>query len=239
MQPLWQSFNSACSADRGDRAAGAARVSKNAALVLGLLAAPILCSGCRERAPALMPPLFSDSFDRAELGPDWRVTAPPGVYRLVDGELVVRGARNHPAWLARELPREAVIEVDVRSMSNDGDIKVEAWGDGKSFATELEYTSSGYVFIHGGWKNRVTALCRLEEHGHDRQQRQDRPVMPGKKYHYMIARKGRTVKWFIDGELALQLEDPAPLEGPGHAYFAFDNWETELRFDNLVIRPSG
>ena len=40
-------------------------------------------------------------------------------------------------------------------------------------------------------------------------------------------------------ELALQLEDPAPLEGPGHAYFGFDDWETELHFDNLVIRPGG
>lgn len=236
MKPLRVSLSSACTAAR---AAHVWHVLRGAALGLGLLAAPLLAGGCRERAPALMPPLFSDSFDRGELGPDWRVTAPPGVYRLVDGELVVRGARNHPAWLARELPRDAVIEVDVRSMSNDGDIKVEAWGDGKSFATELEYTSSGYVFIHGGWKNRVTALCRLEEHGHDRQQRQDRPVMPGKKYHYMISRKGRSVKWFIDGELALQLEDPAPLEGPGHAYFGFDDWETELRFDNLVIRPAG
>lgn len=233
MQRLSESSPSACAAARAPRSLVLA------ALGLGVLFAPLFCGGCRERAPALLPPVFSDSFDRAELGPDWRVTAPPGVYRIVDGELVVRGARNHPAWLVRELPRDAVIEVDVSSMSNDGDIKVEAWGDGKSFATELEYTSSGYVFIHGGWKNRITALCRLEEHGHDRQHRQDRPVMPGKKYHYLIARKGRSVKWFIDGELALQLEDPAPLEGPGHAYFGFDDWETELHFDNLVIRPGG
>ena len=207
-----------------------------AALQLGLLVT--LVSGCRERPPALLPPVFSDNFDRVELGSDWRVTAPPGTYRLENGELVVRGAHNHPAWLGQPLPRDAVIEVDVRSLSADGDIKVEAWGDGKSFATEAEYTSSGYVFIHGGWHNRITALCRQEEHGHDRQTRSDRPVVPGQRYHYLIARQGRNVKWFIDGELALQFDDPAPLEGPGHAYFGFDNWESELHFDNLSIRPS-
>ena len=203
-----------------------------AALACGLL------GGCREHPPALQPPVFSDHFDRVEIGPDFRVTASPGIYQLRDGELAVHGAHNHPAWLAPPLPRDAVIEVDVRSLSPAGDIKVEAWGDGKSFATEAEYTSSGYVFIQGGWQNRITALCRLEEHGHDRKERVDRPVVPGRRYHYLIARKGGNVKWFIDGELVLQLDDPAPLDGPGHAYFGFDNWETDLRFDNLVIRPN-
>jgi hypothetical protein len=222
---------------------GSVRRARNRALGVALcsLAGPflfLLGTGCRERPPALSTPLYRDSFDRADIGADWRVTASPGVYRIADGELAVRGAHNHPAWLVRELPRDAVIEVDVRSLSPDGDIKVEAWGDGKSYATELEYTSSGYVFIHGGWKNRISALCRLEEHGQDRQARQDLPVVPGKKYHYLIARKGRNVRWFIDGELALQIDDPAPLEGPSHSYFGFDDWETDLRFDNLTIRPN-
>lgn len=211
-----------------------------APVLVPFLASVVLCgTGCRERAPALLPPVFSDQFDRGELGPKWRVTAPQGVYRIDNGELAIRGAHNHPAWLTQELPRDAVIEVDARSLSPDGDIKLEIWGDGKSYATEVEYTSSGYVFIHGGWKNRITALCRLEEHGHDRKQRQDLQVVPGKTYHYLIVRKGRSVKWFIDGELALQMEDQAPLEGPGHAYFGFDDWETELRLDNLTIRPTG
>lgn len=194
-------------------------------------------AGCKEKPPALKPAIFSDSFDRAELGPDWRVTAPPGTYRIVNGELVVRGARNHPAWLVRELPRDAVIELDAWSQSPEGDIKVEVWGDGKSYATSLEYTSTGYVFIHGGWQNRVTALCRMEEHGHDRKARGDMPVVPGKKYHYLITRQGQTVRWYIDGQLVHTLDDLSPLDGPGHSYFAFDNWETELHFDNLVVRP--
>lgn len=214
---------------------GRSAATKAAALLLTCSA--VLGAGCKEKPPALKAPVFTDSFDRAELGPDWRVTAPPGTYRIVNGELVVRGARNHPAWLVRELPRDAVIELDAWSQSPEGDIKVEVWGDGKSYATDIEYTSTGYVFIHGGWQNRVTALCRMEEHGHDRKARGDVPVVPGKKYHYLIARQGQTVRWYIDDKLVHTFDDPGPLDGPGHSYFAFDNWETELHFDNLVVRP--
>ena len=186
--------------------------------------------------PERRPPLFTDSFDRAELGPDWLATAP--VYRIEKGELVVKGARNHPLWLKRELPDDAVIELDAWSADPAGDLKVEAWGDGKSHAQSLEYTSTGYVLIHGGWHNRVTALCRMEEHGHDRRTRTDMPVERGRRYHWLIARRGGRLEWFIDGKLALDLNDPQPLTGPGHRHFAFDDCEAELHFDNLVIRPN-
>src|SRR5438552_2998204 len=83
--------------------------------------------------PERKPPLFTDSFDRAELGSDWLATAP--VYRLAGGELVVKGAHNHPLWLQRPLPADAVIEIDAWSSDPAGDIKVEAWGDGRSYAT--------------------------------------------------------------------------------------------------------
>lgn len=205
------------------------------AAILGLLLAPAGCTRAGSKLPERKAPIFSDSFDRAELGADWLATAP--AYRLEQGELVVKGAHNHPLWLKRPLPDDAVIEVDVWSNDADGDVKVEAWGDGKSYATSLEYTSSGYVFIQGGWKNRVTALCRMEEHGHDRKTRNDLPAQKGRRYHWLIARHGGQIEWFIDGKLALELSDPAPLSGEGHRSFAFDNWETELHFDNLVVRP--
>jgi hypothetical protein len=32
------------------------------------------------------------------------------------------------------------------------------------------------------------------------------------------------------------MDDPAPLQGPGHRYFGFNNWQTPVRFDNLRIR---
>lgn len=208
-------------------------------LGLGLVwgVSSLLGAGCTQRPPKKNPPVFADSFERLEVGPNYRDTAPPGTYRIEAGALVVRGAHNHPLWLARELPRDAVIEVDAWSASPAGDIKVEAFGDGKSFATSVEYTSSGYVFIQGGWQNRLSALCRMDEHGHDRKTRQDLLVVPGKRYHWLIARHGNSVEWFVDGELALRFDDEAPLSGPAHSYFGFDDWEAELHFDNLVVRP--
>ena len=35
----------------------------------------------------------------------------------------------------------------------------------------------------------------------------------------------------------LDMDDAAPLAGPGHEYFAFNNWMVELGFDNLSITP--
>ena len=38
-------------------------------------------------------------------------------------------------------------------------------------------------------------------------------------------------------ERRLQIVDEHPLEGMGHEYFGFNNWETDTWFDNLVITP--
>jgi hypothetical protein len=35
----------------------------------------------------------------------------------------------------------------------------------------------------------------------------------------------------------LDFYDPEPLRGEGHDRFAFNNWESQLYFDNLRIRP--
>lgn len=208
-----------------------------AAAVVPLLLLPAL--GCKPKPPSGGAVLFSDAFDRAgtaEPGGDYRNTAPPGVYRIDGGALSAQGALNHPLWLSRELPSDVVVEVDAWSQSPDGDIKVELFGDGQSFAQTVSYTSTGYVFIHGGWKNSLTALCRQDEHADDRRVRKDLRVVPDKRYHYLISRRGGRIEWFIDGELALELDDPAPLQGPGHRFFGFNNWQASVHFDNLRIR---
>jgi hypothetical protein len=55
------------------------RLSVRCWSVLGLLSA----MGCTDKPPALKPPVFQDSFERAELGPSWLSTAPAGTYRIV------------------------------------------------------------------------------------------------------------------------------------------------------------
>lgn len=178
---------------------------------------------------------FTDNFDRAELGDAWRNTGGP--YRIENGALVVEGAKNKPLWLRRTLPRDARIEFDVRSDSPEGDIKVEFYGDGKSFAETTSYTATSYVVIFGGWNNKLNVIARMNEHGDDRVVGPRFPVEPGRTYHFRIERKGQVLRAFVDDRELGTFTDNAPLEGPGHDHFAFNNWSSRLTFDNLRISP--
>ena len=55
----------------------------------------------------------------------------------------------------------------------------------------------------------------------------------------VIGNISRTARYFHQGTPTpfLMLDDPSPLEGAGHEYFAFNNWETDTWFDNLTITP--
>jgi hypothetical protein len=191
--------------------------------------------GCRTRDEAITGS-FVDSFERADLGPAWRDTG--GAYRIVGGKLVARDAHNHPAWLRKRLPRDASIELDVRSNSDSGDIKIEIFGDGESFDPDRAgYMSTGYVLIFGGWHNSLSVICRNNEHDDGRKvTRSDQKVEVGRTYHFAVTRKDGRIDWRIDGTPFLSWTDPVPLFGTGHEYFAVDDWESEVLFDNLVIR---
>jgi hypothetical protein len=204
------------------------------ALIVAFVAASATVAGCKiEKLPPAGP--SSDDFQRGELGDAWQSTG--GSWRIDKGELVVDHAYNHPLWLRRPIPENAVIEVDCWSNDDIGDLKLEAWGDGKSFATSVSYTATSYVFIFGGWHNTISALARMNEHGGDRRVRMDTRVERGKKYHWRISRRGGHIDWQVDGKPFLTFDDPRPLEGREHSYFAFNDWEAELHFDNLKIAP--
>ncbi len=185
--------------------------------------------------PAIGGAGFSDDFERTELGDVWNNTG--ASWRIVDGELVIRNARNRPLWLRRVLPRDARIEFDVRSMSPEGDIKCEVFGDGTSRATTESYTATSYVVIFGGWSNSLNVLARLDEHGADRVEARGRRVEPGRTYHVRVERRGQTITAWVDDEELVSMTDPDPLEGRGHDHFAFNDWDAEVHFDNLRITP--
>ena len=189
------------------------------------------------RAPAITGE-WRDSFDRAELGPDWLAAGQSGngAYALVDGRLRVARARNKPLWLKRKLPRDVEIEVTVESRSTAGDIKLEVFGDGESFAKDVSYTATSYVLVFGGWQNSKSEIAKRDEHGPETVGRADVKVEPGRRYRFRIRRQGARISWFIDGTPFLSYEDPSPLAGAGHEFFAFNDWEAELYFDDLLIR---
>lgn len=178
---------------------------------------------------------FVDDFDRGSLGSAWKRSG--GNWIIEDGAVHVQGARNHPLWLLRTLPRDVRVEFDARSESSEGDIKAELFGDGASFATEDRYVSSGYVVIFGGWGNTKNVLARMDEHGPDRVEGPKRKVEPGRTHHFLIERRGEALRVWIDDVPLLEMTDPEPLMGRGHDHFGFNNWQSDVWFDNLEITP--
>jgi hypothetical protein len=186
-----------------------------------------------------------------------------GQWRVEDGQVLSPGVKNNPLWLKAKLPDNVSIEFDVRSMSPEGDIKCEIFGDGSDH-------SSGYVLIHGGWGNSLSIISRLDEHGmaltalqaeankrsiengkpndlvgsgvfkidtRMRVEANPYPVQVGKMYHWKIERRGGLITWFIDGNEFMRFDDPMPLVGEKHNRFGFSSWESQLYFDNLKVTP--
>lgn len=204
------------------------------------LALPVLLlAGCEEQ-PRLYSTraaegeiIFRDAFDEGQLGPHWRPTGEGA--RVEDGMLIIEGLQNHPLWLDLDLPDDVRVEFDAWATTDEGDIKVELFGDGVSFATSPNYVASGYVVIFGGWNNTLSALVRKNEHGRDRVTTNEVKVEPDKRYHFVLTRTGTELHWEVNGQELLVYEDPQPLRGEGQNRFAFGGWEAQVQFDNLVI----
>jgi hypothetical protein len=189
---------------------------------------------------------YWDTFDRTDLGAEWNATSPE--WRIQAGRLCGKNAKNHPVWLKRKLPVNARIEFDAVSTSPDGDLKVELWGDGKSFAKGTSYNdATSYLAIFGGWKNQFHVLAKLDEHAKDRpevkvnQANTDpraRPVQAGAAYHFKIERSdGKTVRWLVDDIDVITFTDKDPLKGEGHEHLGFNDWDAQVCFDNLQVTP--
>jgi hypothetical protein len=151
-------------------------------------------------------------------------------------------------WLRRALPENAVIEFDAVAEAEDGDLKAELWGDGKSGATSASYTNAtSYLAILGGWKNTKHVLARLDEHGDDRLEldvdpesddERARAVEPGQPYRFRIERAdGRTLTWSVNDTRYFELADTEPLAGPGHEHLGFNDWDAPVCFDNVRVTP--
>ncbi len=195
---------------------------------------------CRPKVPVIDQP-FTDNFDRAELGADWLDTGKAAA--LKNGQLRVLNAYNHPVWLRRKLPHNVQIDFDAVSRSPAGDLKVELYGDGESYdADRGRYDPTGYMIVLGGWHNSKSIISRLGEHDDAVKASMNRVgseplVLPGQTYHFTITRRGGTLDWKLNGQPYLSWTDPQPLEGKGHEFFAINDWEADVSFDNLTIRP--
>ncbi len=243
------------------------RLSRRGLLVLAavifVVNLPLVLRVFRGPQPTRVTVPYSDGFDDPATVTDHYFST-GGLWRVVGGELYSPGVKNNPLWLEASLPADVAIELDVRSQSPEGDIKVEVFGNGLDHA-------SGYVLIHGGWGNSLSVIARLDEHGQSLDTLQIRaaqvarerqlgtqdlvetgvfepktrmrvearpyPVELGRRYHWRIERRGHRLDWSIDGKPFMSFDDPFPLAGKGHDRFGFSSWDASLYFDNLKIEP--
>lgn len=166
--------------------------------------------------------IFSDAFERSDLGEGWLNRS--GRWKIRDGRVFGQNDRNEGLWLVEPLPARIRVEFDARAESPEGDLKVEV------FNTEQRH-QTGYVVIMGGWRNTVSIIARLDEHGDDRLESELR-VEQGRAYRMAIVRTDNVLRWYVDGKLALQYRDEEPIRG---RYFAFNDWAAPVSFDNLKI----
>lgn len=192
----------------------------------------VLLWGCDFRASSRKPAeklIVSESFEGPTLATDrWNDTSNGG-WTISEGWLHSTGVRNRALWLRTPLPEHVRVEFDARSESEDGDLKAEIFGDGKTHA-------SGYIVIFGGWHNSINTIARLDEHGKDRLEgARTRHVIKGRTYHVTLVRTGAGLQWSLDGTPMMTYDDPAPLRGVGHEHFAFNDWAVPVYFDNLRV----
>jgi hypothetical protein len=195
-------------------------------------------AACKVKDPPPIKDEWKDDFARDEVGGNYWASGDG--YAVTKGALNAKGAHNHPLWLRAKIPRDVRIELEVWSTEKRGDIKIEVFGDGKSYDPDGgAYMATGYEVIFGGWYNSKSIIARLDEHGKDVVQRVEPKVIANQHYKWRIDRKANQLTWYVDDMTNpfLTLIDPRPLEGMGHEHLGFNNWETDTWFDNLVITP--
>ena len=186
----------------------------------------LIATSCSPSVSTTIP--FEDDFNRIELGENW-LNNMGGDWQIKDGKLHSLNAQNAPLWLRARLPENVVIEFDAWTDPRICDTKCEVFADGKTHAT-------GYIFILGGWNNRISSIARLDEHQQDRLEKRS-DCVPGSVYHWRIERRADQLSWFLNDRPYLRLDDNKSLKGSGHDRFAFNNWQSDVYFDNLKIKP--
>ena len=175
--------------------------------------------------------VYEQRFEGSGLPADWKTTSP--AWTLRNGELHGQGAQNEGVWLQQVLPEKVRVTWKATAESAEGDLKYEVFTDGHTH-------QSGYIGIFGGWKNKLNVIARLNEHGKDRLVGADgKHVEQGHTYEMAMVRTDDKLKWFVDGQPFMTYTDRAPLRGPEHSHFGFNDWMAPVRFDDVRIYDLG
>ena len=204
---------------------------------------------------------FSDDFsDPGTVGRNYRSHG--GYPRVIGGELLSPGTKNNPLWLDAALPHDVVVEVSARPISPEGEIRVTLFGNGVDADSGYQAVLGSWSPM--GSPQRVgSSLVRLDENGATLSRwlsrarvtgdlrsagfRKDSalrvealPVTlePSHVYRMRFERRGSVLRWTVDGRVMAELDDPFPLDGPGHDRLGLSSGEWDVYYDDLRVTPA-
>ncbi len=227
-----------------------------AAVVL-LVNLPLLHRALRGEQDVTAQLPYQNDFSRVERLREDFWTIGGGLWTVEEGELYSPGVRGNPLWLQARLPQDVVVEFDVRAERTGGDAQLVLFGDGLNTSVRSAglAQSSGYLLTQGVRGAATARIAKLDELAwpladlqRRKRLREDTPflveaaapaVPTERSAHWRVERRGARIRWFIDGEQVLEVEDPYPLGGKGHDRLGLSSRDTPLFFDNLQVRPLG
>lgn len=167
--------------------------------------------------------VFTDTFDREELGPNWNVV--DGKWEIVDGALRGSGtlisAKGFPEGRRMGFQRlefDAITDVKPFILFKTQEPPKVTVCDISSFihaqpeGGDTSPISSGYFFQFGGFNNTKTQIRKqgVTVAGGD----EDNKVITPDKLHKIVAENDEgTLRLFVDGELVLEREEKVSIMG--------------------------
>jgi len=183
---------------------------------------------------ARLPPDVRVEFDVRSEGPDGDIK----------WEMYGDG-RNHStgyiflfgAWRNRE---SRICKLDEHALTQD-EVRAQLAATARPYPRQRELMEAiQQPFVEWSARRDLTRMEKGEYWQRDTPfvvKRGDLKVERGRTYHVVVTKHGGKLRWEMDGQLALEMDDPAPLSGTGHDRFGFSSWANDTYFDNLSITP--
>ena len=186
---------------------------------------------------------FSDSFDRKEMGEDWKILS--GSWKLVDGELEGSGAislaTGYPqdaqlGYQRLEFEARAVNPVGTIQMGNTGQTRVSdmsSFLNASTQSSDEQIIKTGYFFQIGGRWNTIHSLMK---NGSSLKISKDPKwqIKADTKYKVVVENDAGHIKLFVDEKPVLDFKDTQSIldkdNGRAGLYFY-----TTFRVDNLKL----
>lgn len=141
--------------------------------------------------------VFKDTFEREELGANWKIIR--GNWSVKDGCLTGRG---DAIYINKKFPGDqrlvfdAWVNHDQTPCDLDGIL---------SDASMSGYGIEGYLFAFGTWGNNFSKINRNKM----QIQKIALPVIElGKRHHIVCEKEGSALRWWIDGKLVAEYQEP-------------------------------